>query len=472
VLTRPRHPTIVLLALTMAVFMVTVNVTVVVVALPDLQSDLHARSDEIAWVIDAYNLVGASLLLAAGWAADTYGRRRILISGYAIFTGGALLCGLAPSIGWLIGFRVLQAVGGTALTPTSLGIVANLYPEPRERARAIGIWGVASGLGTGLGPVLGGAMTEWMGWRSVFAANAVLGGAALLVAVWVVPRSRSETARRIDVPGQILAAGVLSSLTFALIEAPRLGWTSPAIVGLLAASAVGAVAFAIVELRAQEPLIDLRFFHDHQFSGAVFITVAAFFAFAGFIFLNSLYLQRVRGYSPLEAGLLTLPAALPTLAGGPFAGWLVSVRGPRGVLAIGTFLMAAGLGLMATMGSGAGLPQLVGAYLVLGIGYAVINAPISTVAVSSMPRAQAAVAAAVASSGRNVGLVMGIAVLGSIVDARLPGLLQHADYPVAFTQAVQIAYAAAAVVAVAATVVALLTLRAEPPAYEEAVAER
>ncbi len=456
------RPGVVLAALTLAVFMVTVNVTVVAVALPQLQRSLHARADEVEWVIDAYNLVGACLLLAAGWAADTYGRRRVLVAGYVCFTAGALLCALAPSVGWLIGFRVAQAVGGTALTPTSLAIVANLYPEPSARARAIGIWGVASGLGTGLGPILGGGMTDWGGWRSVFAANAVLGAAALAVALAVVPRSRSEHARSIDLPGQALAAGVLGSVTFALIEAPRLGWSSPAIVGLAVAAVFMAAAFAIIELRVAEPLIDLRFFRDRQFSGAVFITLAAFFAFAGFIFLNALYLQRVRGYSPLASGVLTLPAAVPTLIGGPVAGRLVAVRGPRGVLTFGTFLMAAGLVLVALLGTSTGVPMLIGAYLVLGIGYAVINAPISTVAVSSMPRGQAAVAAAVASSARNLGLVMGIAVLGSVVTARMPGLLQHAAYPTAFTEAIRVAYLAAAGMAFAATVVAATTLRAEP----------
>jgi EmrB/QacA subfamily drug resistance transporter len=457
------RPPVVLAALTMAVFMVTVNVTVVAVALPQLQRSLHARPDEVEWVIDAYNLVGACLLLAAGWAADTYGRRRVLLAGYTAFTGGALLCTVAPGVGWLIGFRVAQAVGGTALTPTSLAIVANLYPEPRARARAIGIWGVASGLGTGLGPILGGGMTDLAGWRAVFAANAVLGGLALAVALAVVPRSRSEQARSIDLPGQVLAAGVLGAITFALIEAPRLGWTSPVILGLAVGSVLGAAAFAVVELRVREPLIDLRFFRDHQFSGAVFITLAAFFAFAGFIFLNALYLQRVRGYSPLASGVLTLPAALPTLIGGPVAGRMVATRGPRGVLTFGTALMAAGLAAVAALGTSSGVPALVAAYLVLGVGYAVINAPISTVAVSSMPRGQAAVAAAVASSARNLGLVMGIAVLGSIVNARLPGLLQHATYPVAFTDAIRVAYLVGAAIALAATVVAATTLRPEPP---------
>src|SRR5689334_16627201 len=176
----PRRRTIALLALTLGVFLVTLNVTVVVVALPDIANDLQAAPDATAWIIDAYNLVGASLLLTAGFLADRFGRRRMLLTGYALFSGGALLCALAPTISWLLAFRVVQAVGGTALTPTSLAIVANIYPDPRERAKAIGIWGVSSGLGLGLGPIIGGAAVDALGWRAVFAVNAVIGLAALI----------------------------------------------------------------------------------------------------------------------------------------------------------------------------------------------------------------------------------------------------------------------------------------------------
>ena len=175
----PEHRSLALFALTLGVFLVTLNVTVVIVALPSLQSDLGIGTDEAAWVIDAYNLVGASLLLSAGFLADRFGRKRMLCTGYTLFAVGAFACALAPGGTWLIAFRVLQAVGGTALTPTSLSIVANLYPDPRERARAIGLWGISSGIGTGLGPIVGGALSEWLGWRSVFVANAIAGAVAL-----------------------------------------------------------------------------------------------------------------------------------------------------------------------------------------------------------------------------------------------------------------------------------------------------
>jgi EmrB/QacA subfamily drug resistance transporter len=468
----PEHRSIALFALTLGVFLVTLNVTVVIVALPSLQADLGIRSDEAAWVIDAYNLVGASLLLSAGFLADRFGRKRMLCTGYALFSLGAFACALAPSGGWLIAFRVLQALGGTALTPTSLSIVANLYPDPRERASAIGLWGVSAGLGTGLGPIVGGALTEWLGWQSVFAANAIAGVIALVIVIRVVPRSRSDVPRRIDVAGQLLVAGFLATLTYALIEAPRFGFGSARIVIMGALAVVMFAAFVVVELRVGEPLIDLRFFRDRQFAGAIFLCAATFFTFGGFIYLNALYLQDVRGYSALAAGFLTLPAALPALIGGPVSGHLVGTRGPRGVLIGGMLVLAGGVGLLTLLAVDAAVGWLVAAYLVVGIGYAVLSAPVNTVAVSSMPREQAGVAAGLASSGRNVGIVLGIAVLGAIVNGRVPVVLTPASgvtgaafaaFQDAYVDALHIAYAVAAVVVLVGALVAALTMRPTPP---------
>jgi EmrB/QacA subfamily drug resistance transporter len=468
----PEHRSIALLALTLGVFLVTLNVTVVVVALPSLQSDLGIRSDEAAWVIDAYNLVGASLLLSAGFLADRFGRKRMLCTGYALFSLGALACTLAPDAGSLIAFRVLQAAGGTALTPTSLSIVANLYPDPRERARAIGLWGISSGLGMGLGPVVGGSLTEWLGWRSVFAANAVAGVIALVIVLRVVPRSRSAVARRIDAAGQLLVTGFLATLTYALIEAPRYGFGSARISVASALAAVLFAAFVVVELRVDQPLIDLGFFRDRQFAGAVFLCAATFFTFGGFIYFNALFLQDVRGYSAVGAGVLTLPAAMPGLIGGPLSGYLVGTRGPRGVLVGGMLALGAGVGSLALLAEDAALGWLIGAYLTVGVGYAVLSAPVSAVAVSSMPRDQAGVAAGVASSARNIGIVLGIAVLGTIVNGRVPDMLRPghgvsatalSSFRHMYVDALHAAYLVAAVVVLVGAVVAALTMRPTPP---------
>ena len=463
---------IALFALTLGVFLVTLNVTVVVVALPSLSADLQIGTDEAAWVIDAYNLVGASLLLSAGFLADRFGRRRLLCTGYALFALGAVACSLASSGGSLIAFRVLMAVGGTALTPTSLSIVANLYPEPRERARAIGLWGVSSGLGTGLGPIVGGSLTQAFGWRSVFAVNAVVGLIALAIVLRVVPRSRAAVARRIDIAGQLLVTAFLASLTYALIEAPHYGFGSARIIVVAAFAALMLAAFIVVELRVDEPLVDLGFFRDRQFAGAVFLGAATFFTYGGFIYFNALYLQDIRGYSALAAGFLSLPAAVPALIGGPFAGYVVGTRGPRGVLVGGMLVLAAGAGALALMAVDAPIGWLLATYLVIGFGYAVLSAPVSTVAVSSMPRDQAGVAAGIASSARNVGIVLGIAVLGAIVNGRVPVMLTPASgasdaalaaFRFAYVDALHIAYAVAAAVALVAALVAALTMRPTPP---------
>jgi EmrB/QacA subfamily drug resistance transporter len=396
----------------------------------------------------------------------------MLCTGYVLFATGALLCSIAPSGSWLIAFRVLQAVGGTALTPTSLSIVVNLFPEPLERARAIGIWGISSGLGTGLGPIVGGALTDSFGWQSVFLANAAIGAIALAIVIRLVPRSRSATVRRIDVRGQVLVAAFLATLTYSLIEAPRYGFGSTRIELLFVLAVVLFVAFIVTELRVDEPLLELGFFRDRQFAGAVLITGATFFTYSGFIFFNALYLQDVRGYSALAAGFLTLPAAVPAVVGGPLGGYLVGTRGPRGVLVGGTLALGVGVGLLVLLPEQVSLGWLLLSYVVIGAGYAVLNAPVSTVAVSSMPRDQAGVAAAVASSARNVGIVFGIAVLGTIVNGHVPALVTPGSgvsqgalesFRSAYVHALHIAYAVAAAVVVGAAAVAALTMRPTPP---------
>jgi predicted MFS family arabinose efflux permease len=277
------------------------------------------------------------------------------------------------------------------------------------------------------------------------------------------------------VAGQVLVSGFLATLTYALIEAPRYGFDSPRILVAFALAALLFVAFIVVELRVDEPLVDLGFFRDRQFAGAIFLTVATFFTFGGFIYFNALYLQDVRGYSALAAGALTLPAALPGLIGGPASGFIVGTRGPRGVLVGGMLALGAGVGVLALMAEDVALGWLLAAYLVVGIGYAVLSAPVSTVAVSSMPRDQAGVAAALASSGRNIGIVLGIAVLGAIVNGRvaaLPGAgggvpdAALSALQAMYVDALDAAYVVAAIVALVGAVVAALTMRPIPPGTE------
>src|SRR5215468_5570241 len=277
-----------------SLFIVGLDATIVNIALPAIQHDLHAPVSGLQWTIDAYTLVVASFLMLAGSTGDRIGRRRTFQMGLAVFTIGSGLCSLAPGLGWLVAFRMVQAVGGSMLNPVAMSIIANVFTDSRERARAIGIWGAVFGLSMALGPVIGGALVASVGWRSIFWVNIPVGIVAIILTALVVPESRAARPRRVDPVGQVLIIVMLASLTYAIIEGPHLGWGSAAIAGLFALAALAAAALGIYEPRRDEPLLDLRFFRSAPFTGAVLIAISAFSALAGFLFLNTLYLQDVR----------------------------------------------------------------------------------------------------------------------------------------------------------------------------------
>jgi len=405
----------------MSLFIVGLDVTIVNIALPSLRADLHASVAGLQWVIDAYTLVLAGLLVLAGSTADRVGRRRIFQTGLALFTAGSLLCSVAPGLGWLIAFRAVQAVGGSMLNPVAMSIITNVFTEPRERARAIGVWGAVVGFSLALGPVVGGALVDSLGWRSIFWVNVPVGIAAFLLAARFVPESRAPRPRRIDPVGQVLVFLVLAGVTYGIIEGPVAGWTSYEIWGCFLIGALALGALLIYEPRQPEPLIELRFFRSVPFSGATLIAVSAFASLAGFLFLNSIYLQDVRGLSPLHAGLWTLPMAAMTVIFSPLSGRLVAARGTR------LPLVLAGAGFVASMLPLAGLSAdtpfwlLSACYVLFGFGFAMVNSPITNTAVSGMPREQAGVAAAIASTSRQVGGALGVAVLGAVVSSASGG---------------------------------------------------
>jgi EmrB/QacA subfamily drug resistance transporter len=397
------------------------DATIVNVALPAIRSDLHASVSGLQWTIDAYVLVLASLLMLAGSTADRVGRRRTFQAGLVVFAVGSFLCSLAPGLGWLIVFRMVQAVGGSMLNPVAISIITNVFTEPRERARAIGVWGGVAGISLGLGPVVGGLLVETIGWRAIFWINVPIGLIAFVLAARFVPESKAERARRPDPVGQLLVLVALASLTYAIIEAPQAGWTSATTVGLLALCLASIVGLLAYEPRRADPLLELRFFRSVPFSGATVIAVCAFGAFSGFLFLNTLYLQDVRGLSALQAGLCTLPLALMTLVFAPLSGRLVGARGPRiPLLAAGT-AMCAGAVMLVPLEAKTSLGWVLASYVVFGIGFGLVNSPITNAAVSGMPRSQAGVAAAIASTSRQVGSALGVAVVGSVLNSGLHG---------------------------------------------------
>lgn len=408
-----RRRLLVLAICCMSLLIVSLDNTILNVALPSMQRDLDATTAGLQWTIDAYTLVLAALLMLAGSTADRLGRKRVFLAGLVVFTLGSALCSIAPNLETLVAFRMVQAVGGSMLNPVAMSIITNTFTEPRERARAIGVWGGVVGISMAAGPLVGGLLVDSVGWRSIFWVNLPVGLAALLLTLRYVPESRAPKARRPDPVGQVMVIALFGSLTYAIIEAPNAGFVSvlPYVV-LAVASLAGLLWY---ESRRAEPLIDLRFFRSAPFSGATVIAISAFAALGGFLFLSTLYLQNVRGLDALHAGLWMLPMAVPTLLCAPLSGRLVGSRGPRLPLVIaGVAMTVSGLMFAVFEGETSNVTLFLG-YVLFGIGFGFVNAPITNTAVSGMPRSQAGVAAAVASTSRQLGQTLGVAVIGAVL---------------------------------------------------------
>jgi len=409
--------TLILAICCLSLLIVGMDATIVNVALPAIRTELHASVSGLQWVIDAYTLTLAGLLILSGSTADRIGRRRTFQIGLASFTAGSLLCSLAPNLHLLIVARIVQALGGSMLNPVAMSIITNVFREPGERARAIGIWGGVVGISMGLGPVIGGVLIQTVGWRWIFWINIPIGIAAFVLAGVFVPESRAPRARRVDPVGQLLVIALLAGATYAIVESGRLGLGSPVLWSVLVVAAAALGALLWYEPRRTDPLIDLRFFSSAPFSGATVIAVCAFGGYAGFLFLNSLYLQEVRGLSALQTGFTVLPMAIMTMTFGPLSGRLVAAGRARMALIGAGTAMALGAGGLTLMTASTPLGYLIGCYVVFAIGFGLVNAPITNTAVSGMPMSQAGVAAAVASTSRQVGATLGVAVIGSVLAA-------------------------------------------------------
>jgi EmrB/QacA subfamily drug resistance transporter len=399
----------------MSILLVSLDNTIVNVALPTIHRDLGASLSQLQWILDAYTVVLATLLILSGSIADRIGRKRVFALGLGLFSVGSLLCSAAPSPGWLIAFRALQGVGGSMLNPVAMSIIRNVFTDPRERAQAIGVWGGVVGISMALGPVVGGLLTDAAGWRSIFWINVPIGILAIVLVARIVPESRAARPRRLDPIGQVLAMVFLGALTYAIIEGGGAGWSSTRVQVSAIIAVVAVMGFVARERRASEPLIDLRFFRSVPFTGATLTAVAAFIALGGFLLVTNLYLQGDRGLSPVHGGLYTLPMAALAFVAAPLSGRIVGRHGARMPLLLGGLGLAGGSLILTQLTPTTATAELLLAYSVFGLGFGMVNPPITNAAVSGMPADQAGVAAAVASTSRLVGISLGVAIIGSIV---------------------------------------------------------
>ncbi len=390
------------------------DITIVNVALPAIRHGFGTQTRGLQWVVDAYTLVVASLLMLSGSLADRFGRRRTFQCGLAIFTVGSGLCSVAPSLEALVAFRALQAIGASMLNPVAMSIVTMTFVEPAARARAIGIWGGVAGLSMALGPVVGGALTDAAGWRSIFWINVPIGALAIGLTQRFVAESKAARPRRLDPIAQLLVLAALASVTYAVIEGKDRGFGSSLIIGLLAGAATAIAGLVVHESRRVEPLIDPRFFRSASFASATIIAVVAFASFAGMLFLTALYLQETRHVTALEAGLYTLPLALSLMVCSPISGRLVGKYGARPSLVLAGIAVALGALSLTMLDRDTPKWHLVASFIVFGTGIGLVNAPITNAAVSGMPRAQAGVASAIASTSRQAGSALGVATAGAL----------------------------------------------------------
>ncbi|WP_198957256.1 MFS transporter [Mycobacterium lehmannii] len=425
-----RRKATILVTCCLSLLIVSMDATIVNVAIPNIRADLDATGSQLQWVIDIYTLVLASLLLLSGAAADRFGRRGTFQIGLTVFAVASLLCSLAPNIETLIAARFLQAIGGSMMNPVAMSIITQVFTGRVERARAIGIWGGVVGISMAAGPIVGGVLIEWINWRAVFWINLPICAVAILLTVIFVPKSKSLTMRDVDPIGQLLGMAFLFGLVFVLIEGPVMGWGHVRTVAVAVGAVAAFVGFVAYEARRRDPFIDLRFFRSIPFASATMIAVCAFASWGAFLFMMSLYLQDARGFSAFHTGLIYLPIAVGALMFSPLSGRMVGRFGARPSLLSAGVLITAATIMLAQLSATTPVWQLLVIFAVFGIGFSMVNAPVTNAAVSGMPTDRAGAASAIASTSRQVGVSIGVALCGSVAGGALaatgPGFAEAA----------------------------------------------
>jgi EmrB/QacA subfamily drug resistance transporter len=451
-----RSKPVILVALLLAAFLVNLDTTMVNVALPAMVRELHATTTQLQWVVDAYNLVFAALLLTFGSLSDRFGRKGMLLAGLAVVGTASLAGGFATSPEQLIAARAVMGLGAAMTFPATLSLISNVFTERKERARAIGLWGAVAGVAIATGPIVGGWLLEHYSWAAIFIAMAPVAAAAVVLVALVVPTSKDPDAAPVDVPGLVLSSATMALLVFTIIEAPSYGWTAARSVAGFAASAVLLATFIAWELRAAHPMLEVGLFRNLRFSAASGAVTVSFFTLFGFIFLITQYFQFVRGYGPLSTGVRLLPVAL-SVGVGSIAGTQLAVRaGTKLVVTTGLVAMAGFYGWVAATISATLSYGIIAAQMVVyGLGLGLTSAPATESIMGAISTAKAGIGSAINDSTRLVGGTLGVAVIGSVYAsvyaARLTATMPAAvPAPVAAIahQSVGAAYVAAGKIAV------------------------
>jgi EmrB/QacA subfamily drug resistance transporter len=409
-----RRKPLILISLLLAAFAINLDTTIVNVALPSLVRELHASNSQLQWVVDAYNLLFAASVLAAGSLSDRFGRKGMLLAGLAVFGLASLAGGLTDGPGQLIAARAVMGVGSAMVFPSTLSLLSNVFTERGERARAIGLWGAITGAAIALGPIVGGWLLELFDWRSIFFVMTPIAALAGLLVARYVPTSRDPHAARIDRAGFALSTATVGLLVYTIIEAPNHGWGSARTIGSFAVTALLAAAFVARERSTAEPMLDLTLFRNLRFTAASVSVAISFFALSGFIFLVTQYFQFLKGYGPLSTGIRLLPVA-SFVAISSIVGAKLAVRfGTKLVVASGLLSMAAFYLWVTSTSATTGYGTIAAQMVVLGTGMGLTSAPATEAIMGVVPKAKAGVGSAINDATRLLGGTLGVAVIGSV----------------------------------------------------------
>jgi EmrB/QacA subfamily drug resistance transporter len=435
----PRHGSrgLALGVLTLVLFLTFLDNTIVSVALGSVQAELHAGVSALQWVVSAYALTFAGAMLAFGMVGDEFGRKRVMLIGVGIFCAGSVLAALAPNIGLVIAGRAVMGFGAAASEPGTLSMLRHLYTEERSRTRAVAVWAAVSGLALALGPVIGGALVGVWNWRGIFWFNVAFGLVALVAGLIVLPENADPDAHRVDIPGTVLGAAALTALIFGVIRGENAGFASASVLALLGLSALAAAAFFWWESRAAHPLLDLRFLRVPQFLTANVVAFCAYFATFAVFFFTALYLEEVVGDTGYQIALLFLPMTALMIAASLLAGRWTNPAAPRWSIFLGCLMFGAGLLLTTlTLNPHPAYLPLAAALALTGVGIGATVVPITSEALSAVPPARSGMAASATNTSREIGAVIGVAVLGALVNAQLrsslTGRLKHLGIPANF----------------------------------------